>query len=112
MRSRLEVLNDLVTINGNINFLSNELNEYSWDGDETLLTVTRKQLIQVLEKVTGKQIEIHKIEDWANLIECREDLDFEDELTKKIIFEIANPTLFGEISELQLKEFIRQLSAT
>lgn len=32
----------------------------------------------------------------ANLIECREDIGYEDEILQEIIFELANPCLYGE----------------
>ena len=33
------------------------------------------------------------VEEWANALECRDDVSFENEEVRNSIFELANPTL-------------------
>ncbi|WP_407267353.1 hypothetical protein [Tenacibaculum maritimum] len=46
---------------------------------------------------------------WANLIECREDIDFELDTFQEYIFEIANPEINGELTKERIKEIILDL---
>ena len=50
------------------------------------------------------------IEKWANIIECREDLDFENEELKEIIETIANPILYGELDVDMAKTILKRIN--
>jgi len=46
---------------------------------------------------------------WANVIECRDDLDFELEEMQEIIFDLASPEINGEITKERLQAVIDKL---
>lgn len=110
MRSRADILNDLVSFNKSLPSLKNELSKYSWDVEEPYLVITKPQFLKVLKKCLEQQITLQDLENWSNLIECRDDLDFENEELQEIIFEFASPEINGEITKERLQEMIKELS--
>ena len=67
-----------------------------------LVTITKNTIANILNRVIDKEISYDLLEEWANLIECREDIGYEDEILQEIIFELANPCLYGEIDERRI----------
>lgn len=93
MRTRREILNDLFFLNEFPHTISNELHHYSFDVEFPVFFITKKDMVFVLEKIKNTNFEPQTIEDWANLIECREDVAFEDDILQEIIHKLANPLL-------------------
>jgi hypothetical protein len=110
MRERTMILDDLVNLRGSLIDLQKELSEYPWDSEIPLITVRKNDFIIVLKKCIDNQTLFLKVGNWANAIECREDIDFEVEKIKEYIFELANPILNGEISKERLKEMVTELA--
>ena len=50
------------------------------------------------------------MEEWANVVECRGDIEMENEKIQEYIFELANPVLNGELTKERLIEIINELS--
>lgn len=109
MRSRDRILLDLVNFNGNLETLIEELQQYPWDVNEALIIVYPKDIIQVLQRSINGEINFTAVENWANAIECRDDIDFKYEELSEIIFELANPEINGQITDNRLKEIIKNL---
>ena len=109
MRSRIEILDDLISLRGNLQNLRNELSKYPWDCNETMLVVTKPDLKKILQRYLKGEFNNNDLEDWAETIECRDDLDFEKEEIKEIIHELANPILNGSLTERRIKEIIDNL---
>ena len=110
MRQREEILRDLVCLNGDLSKLQLELSYYTWDIDNPILTITKTDVYYVLSKFKNENMNFDLLEDWANAIESRDDLEFENEKLKEIINEIANPTLFKQLSKDRLTEFMERLN--
>ncbi len=110
MRNRVDILNDLVSFNGNLPALKDELSQYSWDTEEPYLVITRRQFLEILKKCLEQKITFQDLENWADSIECRDDLDFEDEELQEIVFEFSSPEINGEITKERLQEIIKNLS--
>ncbi len=110
MRNRTDILKDLVSFNGDLSALKSELSQYPWDTEEPYFIITRSQLSEVLTKCIDQIITFQSLEDWANMIECRDDLDFEDEEIQEIIFEFSSPEINGEITKGRLQEIVNELS--
>lgn len=106
MRKRTEILKDLVLLQGDVQMLEKELSRYSWDIEKPLFKMGTIDLTNVLKKSVDDKIDFQTITNWANAIECREDLEFEREEIQEIIFELANPEMNGEITKGRLGEII------
>jgi hypothetical protein len=109
MRNRRDILKDLVLLRGNIEVLEKELSQYPWDIEKPLLKINTDDLINVLKRSLNNEINFETLTNWANIIECREDLDFPNDEIKEIIFELANPEINGEMTKERLNEIISEL---
>ena len=109
MRSRKEILKDLVLLKGNIEVLQKELYQYPWDIGKTLLKISTEDFANILRKSINNEIDFETLTNWANAIECRDDLEFTNEEVQEIIFELANPEINGEITKERLNVIISEL---
>jgi hypothetical protein len=109
MRRREDILKDLINLKGNLTDIKIELAQYSWDSETPVLVINKKDFINVLQRYIDGSLTSLEIENWANAIECRDDMDFEDDELQEIIFELANPDINGEITEELLKKIINKL---
>jgi len=109
MRSRKEILKDLVLLQGNIEVLQKELSQYPWDIEDALLKISTEDFAIILKKSINNEIDFETLTSWANAIECRDDLEFTNEKMQEIIFELANPEINGKITKDRLNEIIFEL---
>lgn len=109
MRKRKDILIDLIQNNKDTAELVNELSNYMWDCDEPLLIITANDIYNTLNKYILGAIDNNTIENWANAIECREDLEYESDFIQDIIIKLANPVLYGEITINNIAEIRNKL---
>ncbi len=112
MNERIKILNDLLNFNNSLKKLEKKVKGLNWDYEGAPVIVNRSHLKAMLIRFLKGELKIDEVEDWANLIECREDITFEpdysDELSQ-IIYQLANPILEGVLSYERCKELIRFL---
>lgn len=99
--NRFEVLQELIAFSKPIESLSNNLSRFDWDYEGEPLVISASQVRSVLRRFLDGKYTSEELEEWANLIECREDLEFEQEKHKAIentIYHLANPELQGKIT--------------
>jgi hypothetical protein len=102
MRTRTQLLENLLNYSSSLEDIENQLKVYPWDTPKELVVLDSKKLSFLLERYLNKEITSSELEHWANLVEIREDIGFpENEKTtlSSIVFELANPVLFGGLSE-------------
>ena len=103
------ILLDLVYFKNNIDTLKNMLSQIGFDSETELVSMSRDDIVEILQRSLDKKISFLELEEWANLIECREDIGFEDEKTQEMIFKLANPYLYGELYEKQVLSYLNEL---
>ena len=103
------ILLDLVHFKNNIDTLKNMLSQIGFDSEIELVSMSRDNIVEILQRSLDKKISFLELEEWANLIECREDIGFEDEKTQEMIFKLANPYLYGELYEKQVLSYLNEL---
>lgn len=101
-RSRITVLRELIQLDGDIACIENELKAFPWDVDAPLLIVTRADIIRVLDASLQGAIDLNELEQWANVVECRDDIDYEQQELQDAVFMLANPVLHGAITRESL----------
>ena len=111
MRNRKDILTDLVFFKSDLSELQNELSLYSWDIEEPTVIISKQDFSNVLKRCIENEINFEDLVSWANIIECRDDLDFEVEEMKEIVFELASPEINVEITKERLQEIINELKA-
>ncbi|MBS1530317.1 MAG: hypothetical protein JSU01_08415 [Bacteroidetes bacterium] len=109
MRERVEIAKDIVSLNGDVNKLREEISLYPWDLKEPIVHIINSDVLSVLKKAISGQISFVELEDWANEIECRDDFSFENENLQEVIIQLANPLLYGGMSRQMVDELIKEL---
>jgi hypothetical protein len=72
------------------------LSQFPWDSDVELQSLTRQDLIRMLDHYLAGSVTGGDVEQWADAIEGRDDVGFEaetHELLRQAIFELANPDI-------------------
>ena len=106
---KTSILLDLVYFKNNIDTLKNMLSQIGFDSETELVSMSRDDIVEILQSSLDKKISFLELEEWANLIECREDIGFEDEKTQEMIFKLANPYLYGKLDEKQVLSYLNEL---
>lgn len=98
MVDRAEILQRLIRFEEPAEPLLNDLKQYPWDWpkEEPLVFITAKQVLQILDRYLSSQISAKQLQDWAENLECREDVGFEqkhEEVLDNVFFRIATPII-------------------
>ncbi len=115
MVNRIAILLDLLNFSKTIDELKLELHSLPWDYDGTPIIFSRSHLLNVLLRFLKADIDKIEVENWANLVESREDIEFEEKYSTELsqmIYQLANPTLEGELDINKCKEMIDNLEKT
>jgi hypothetical protein len=74
---------------------------YDWDGP-ALATLRSGHVASVLARWKSGNLTAEEVEEWANLVEIREDLthDPDDLKVADAVFDLANPLLQGDLTEI------------
>nr|WP_314380571.1 hypothetical protein [uncultured Campylobacter sp.] len=102
LMAKIDILLNLVNFTKDISAIKSDLAKIGFDSESELVTITKNTIANILNIVVDKEISYELLEEWTNLIECREDIGYEDEILQEIIFELANPCLYGEIDERKI----------
>jgi hypothetical protein len=101
MRSRADTLKALLEFVEPRDQILADLHPFEWDSDVELATLLRANVIQILRRFVAGALTCDEVEDWANLVESREDIGFEpghDALVRDVVFQLANPLLNAAIT--------------
>lgn len=109
MADRMKILESLISLSKPLTEISDDLSRLDWDYEGEPYIAQAEQVSSVLHRYVSGELNCDDVEGWANLIECREDLEFEpskeDEL-ENTIYRLANPELEGEITPDLCKQLI------
>jgi hypothetical protein len=89
------------------------LSSLGWDQQEPLVALSPEAFASVLERCLAGELSLEQLTDWADLIECREDIEVpaEPQDLSHLVFRLANPNLEGAVTkELvgELRDKLRQ----
>ena len=109
---RSSVLRALVQYHLPIDSTLAELAQFAWDVDKPLLPLSRLDIQNILTRFISHELSASQVESWADLIECRDDIDLSGEAgtLAEIIFRLANPSLREPISIEFAHEILNDLS--
>ena len=113
MNNRKEILLNILNMNGDLYNNINLLNEFEWDSGESIATLKTNNIINILEKYIQGVFKEDIIEQWANAIEGRDDIDIEEineEIISDILFELANPILTNKLDINRANKIIIELN--
>ena len=99
LMAKIDILLNLINFTKDISAIKSDLAKIGFNSESELVTITQNTIANILNRVADKEISYDLLEERANLIECREDIGYEDEILQEIIFELANPCLYGKIDK-------------
>jgi len=97
----------LVEFMGDLEEISNSLSRFPWDSDDELVKLESRHLESALSRYLSGELCASSLEKWANLIECRDDIDYE-EFAEQIRV-LANPIITEEISSALARTMLKTL---
>ncbi|AZO54214.1 MULTISPECIES: hypothetical protein [unclassified Mesorhizobium] len=109
--SRVSVLTDLVTFGRPIDVLAAIVSDLGWS-ETPVVVLTADHVLSVLRRFQARELTASDVEAWADLIECREDIDYQPERDEEIleaIYVLANPVLNGLLDEALADQVIGPL---
>ena len=113
--AQLDNLNSLVNLDQPLSKILPILKTFPWDSNQAIITLKKDHLIHILNQYLNHSLSAIDLENWANAIECREDISYETEGEDFIndiifIFDLANPILSDRLSPEIVRQYITQLS--
>jgi hypothetical protein len=79
------------------------------DAPEPLMEVSEAQVCGVLRRYLTGELSAGDVDEWANAIECRDDLTVESPEVREVIFELANSEISRALSRPVAEEWLRRL---
>ena len=111
--SRREVLEALLEARQAPAASASALGRFTWDSEE-VVTLRRSHVITVLNKLVLGEWSPDEVEQWADLLEGRDDVGLEpghEDVLKQVIFDLANPALQGPLDARAADGLMRRLTA-
>ena len=108
---RNEIIKNLINLDRPLEEIRMKLETLSWDSDEEIL-MPKESARSVLARYINNIVDLETLIGWANMIEGRDDICFEqpsfNEL-KQLIFDLANPDLQGSFNKDTAKDWLLKL---
>ena len=111
MNDRRTLLRLLIRFGDSLPTIKEQLALFEWDSEE-LVQLERSDVVSLLKRYLAGNLTAVEVEEWANLIEGRDDIGFEAISgigIRDIIYELANPTLCGALNHERAREMLRRL---
>ena len=96
MKSRQDLVTELVSNPLIDEAAFNELRAYGWDCEIELVTLSMENVRAVLQQFRLGNLTTEQVYEWANRIELREDIGFEggeESVAEEAMFWLANPVI-------------------
>src|SRR5215813_10697261 len=109
--SRREVLDSLINFNIDLEAVKIALAKFAWDSPEEV-TLKTKHIQSILERFIHRDLSSVDVENWANLVEGREDIAYDEQdksTLKQLVFELANPILAGALDHQRAENLLGKL---
>jgi hypothetical protein len=88
------------------------LSRFGWDSERPLVTLTSTHVAEVLRRYLQGTLTASQVEEWANAVEGREDVDYigeEGDVLREAVHELANPLLTRELSPATAQDWLIRL---
>lgn len=79
------------------------------DKPELTVAVTGADLLDVLQRYLISELDLDDLEEWAMLLECREEID--SSAIEDYLYALSNPELMGGINSASISKMVALLQA-
>lgn len=108
---RTGLVEELLSFGRPVSDVLADLVAYGWDSDEPIAELKPSHLRNTLSLFMGAKLSAAQVEEWANAIECREDIEYEASSPQgEAVFELANPELTAPLDPARAEWLLRGLS--
>jgi hypothetical protein len=110
--TRRDTLNSLIKFSKSMDDVSIALSELEFDCEEDVCELRRDDIINVLERYIADEISASDVERWADLIEMRDGIGYEEkneDLIIATIQDLATPELSEELDKHKAERLIFNL---
>jgi len=111
-RSRRDCLRALIDYHLPIERTLQDLAAFGWDAAEDLAILDREDVLNLLRRYLAGELTSEQVVDWADLVECREDIGFSEGqagVLSHTIFLLANPNINGDVTHALAERIQREL---
>ena len=111
--NRVDWLKALLNFDRPLEEVTSGLVSFPWDSLEELAILNSDHFIEVLRRYLVGEVGSEQVETWANAIEGREDIGFDQDnrdLVREVLHELANPYLTRALSFEVARDWIERLS--
>lgn len=108
---RTRDLNELLSLAGPIRELAAALQEYPWDSEVELVVLKRSHVATVLRRYLDNDLDETAVTQWAEAIECRDDIGHESVAADWLdgaIHELATPETQGRLTEGRARQLLAE----
>ena len=107
MQDRKMALQELIEYRKKLSEIHEALAAYEWDLEEELVQLERRHVVRVLQRFMDGDVSSDEIEEWANLIECRDDIGYHK--VAEVLHILANPVITEELTHELAVRLINEL---
>lgn len=112
-KGRQKALETLVLLSQPLADIRAALKVLSWDSEDELVTLTKRNVMDILSRYLSGELSATVVEDWANIIEGRDDVGFatsDASALRDVVNELANPTVTTALTDKRAREIISALT--
>ena len=103
---RRSIIRSLVDLDRPVTEIKALLAPLPWDYPKSLVRLTYNHIRSVLLRFLAGSLDAKDVEEWAELVEMRDDIEFADERTKEAIHMLSTPQIHfpidGQLAQLLL----------
>lgn len=111
MDSREPVLKELLSFTRPISDIARELSAYGWDAPSPLVVLEAVHISSTLKRFMAGELSSAQVDDWANCIECRDDIEYDPSSAIGLaLHELANPLLTRPLTRQSAAALVAALS--
>lgn len=107
-----ELLAELVAFTRPIADVQHDLSQFPWDPEREVI-LRHRDVAGVLERYLGGSVTEEDVEKWAETMEVRDDVTFEDvqpDVLADAIYFLANPLVEGSLTRAKATKWIERLT--
>ena len=112
---RLALVDSLLTMALPLADIAEQIAKLGWDYEGIGVRLAPDHFSNVLARYLRSEISEVDIETWANLIEGRDDVEFDqsfEALVRDVLHELANPTLIHPLDPARARHLVDMLKST
>lgn len=109
-QDRENAVRALVECSDSLIVIKDRLRKFSWDYEGNRIELSLAHVIGVLNKYIDGSLTASEVEDWAELIESRDDISFvkdSENWIAEMIYELANPYLTEPLTRERARAIIK-----